>query len=51
MGAGQTQIETSFREAIRIAKQQKAISLMERAEATYAEYRGQKASGFGGGGF
>ena len=43
-----TQIEASFREAIRIAKEQKSISLAKRAEATYAEYRRQKASGLGG---
>jgi len=32
-------------EAIRIAKEQKSVSLERRAEATYAEYRRQKASG------
>jgi serine/threonine protein kinase len=51
MGAEQTEIESSFREAIRIAKEQKSISLEKRAEATYAEYRKQKASGSGGRGF
>jgi predicted ATPase len=51
MGADETQIETSFREAIRIAKEQKSVSLEKRAEATYAEYRRQKASGSGGRGF
>jgi predicted ATPase len=51
MGAEQTQIEGSFREAIRIAKEQKSVSLQKRAEATYAEYRRQKASGSGGRGF
>ena len=51
MGADETQIEASFREAIRIAKEQKSISLAKRAEATYAEYRRQKASGLGGRGF
>ena len=50
-GAEETQIEVSFREAIRIAKEQKSISLEKRAEATYAEYRRQKASGLGGRGF
>jgi hypothetical protein len=45
MGADETQIETSFGEAIRIAKQQKSVSLEKRAKATYAEYRHQKASG------
>ena len=51
MGADETQIEASFCEAIRIAKEQKSISLEKRAEATYAEYRRQKASGLGGRGF
>jgi hypothetical protein len=50
-GAEETQIEASFGEAIRIAKQQKSVSLEKRAEATYAEYRLQKASGSGGRGF
>ena len=48
MGADESQIEASFREAIRIAKEQKSISLEKRAEATYAEYRRQKASALGG---
>jgi hypothetical protein len=43
-GADETKIETSFRKAIRIAKQQKSVSLEARAETTYAEYRRQKAS-------
>ena len=51
MGADETQIEASFFKAIRIAKEQKSISLATRAEATYAEYRRQKASGLGGRGF
>jgi len=51
MGADETQIEASFREAIRIAKEQKAVSLEKSAQATYAEYRRQKASGSGGRGF
>jgi predicted ATPase len=50
-GADQTQIEASFCEAIRTAKQQKSVSLANRAEATYAEYRRQKASTVGGRGF
>jgi predicted ATPase len=50
-GADETQIEASFCEAIRIAKEQKSVSLEKRAEATYAEYRRQKASGSGGHGF
>ena len=48
MGADETQIEASFGEAIRIALGQKSVSLEKRAEATYAEYRRQKASGSGG---
>ena len=43
MGADETEIEVSFCEAIRIAKEQKSTSLAKRAEATYAEYRRQKA--------
>ena len=48
IGADETQIEKAFREAISIAKEQKSVSLETRAEATYAEYRRQKASGLGG---
>jgi predicted ATPase len=51
LGAEETQIEASFGEAIRIAKEQKSVSLEKRAEATYAEYRRQKASALGGRGF
>jgi hypothetical protein len=51
VGAEETQIETSFGEAIRIAKEQKSVSLEKRAEETYAEYRRQKATGSGGRGF
>jgi predicted ATPase len=51
LGGDETQIEASFREAIRIAKEQKSVSLEKRAEATYAEYRRQKASRSGGRGF
>ena len=36
MGADETQIEASFCEAIRIAREQKSISLEKRAEGTYA---------------
>jgi hypothetical protein len=50
-GAKEAQIEASFCEAIRIAKDQKSISLEKRAEATYAEYRRQKASASEGRGF
>jgi hypothetical protein len=51
MGAEESQIEVSFGEAIRIAKEQKSVSLGKRAEATYAEYRRQKASAPGARGF
>jgi hypothetical protein len=48
IGADETQIEASFCAAIRIAKEQKSISLEKRAEGTCAEYRGQKARASGG---
>ena len=51
IGGEETQIEASFAAAISTAKQQKSVSLEKRAEATYAEYRRQKASGSGEGGF
>ena len=51
IGADEAQIETSFCAAIRIAKEQKSVSLEKRADASYAEYRRQKASGSGGRGF
>ena len=51
VGAEEAQIEASFCEAIRIAKVQKSVSLEKRAEATFAEYRRQRASGSGGRGF
>jgi hypothetical protein len=51
MGAEETQIEASFCAAISTAKQQKSVSLEKRAEATYGEYRRQKASGSAGRGF
>jgi hypothetical protein len=50
-GADETHIEASFCKAMRIAKEQKSVSLEKRAEATYAEYRRQKASASGGRGF
>ena len=43
----EAQIEASFREAIRIAREQKAISVEKRAEASYAEYRREKAGALG----
>jgi predicted ATPase len=48
MGADEMRIEASLRAAIKTAKEQKSISLVKRAEATYAEYRRQKASALGG---
>jgi len=48
IGAKETQIEASFCEAIRIAREQRSISLAKRAQATYAEYRRQRASAPGG---
>jgi predicted ATPase len=42
IGAEANQIEVSLCEAIRIARDQKSSSLATRAEATYAEYHGQK---------
>jgi len=51
MGAEEAQIEASFREAIRIAREQKSVSLEKRAKGSYAEYRRQKASGSEGRGF
>ncbi len=47
----ETQIEASFCEAIRIAREQKSVSLEKRAKGSYAEYRRQKASGSEGRGF
>jgi hypothetical protein len=47
MGAEETQIEACFVEAIGIAREQKATSLLARAETTYAEYRRQKARASG----
>src|SRR5580704_19240262 len=41
MGAQETQIDASFCAAIRIAREQKSISLAKRAEETYSEYRRQ----------
>jgi tetratricopeptide (TPR) repeat protein len=51
LGAEELQIEASFCEAMRIAHEQKSVSLEKRARASYAEYRRQKASGSGGRGF
>jgi predicted ATPase len=51
MGAEETQIEASFCAAISTARKQKSVSLQKRAEASYAEYRRQKASASEGRGF
>jgi tetratricopeptide (TPR) repeat protein len=51
LGADETRIEASLCTAIRIANEQKSVSLEKRAEATYAEYRRQKASASGGRGY
>jgi predicted ATPase len=51
LGADETQIEASLCTAIRIAKEQKSVSLQKRAESTYAEYRRQRANASGGRGF
>jgi hypothetical protein len=43
VGADESQIEASFCTAIKIAREQKSVSLEKRAERTYAEYRTLKA--------
>ena len=43
MDADEMQIEASLCAAIRIAREQKSISLEKRVEGTYAEYRRRKA--------
>jgi len=47
IGADEIQTETSFCEAIRIAKEQKSVSLAKRAEESYAGYRRQKGEALG----
>ena len=42
MGAGETQIEVSFCNAIRIAKEQKSVSLEKRVEAPAQNIGGKK---------
>ena len=42
LGADGAKIDNAFGEAVSIAKQQKSISLIKRAEASYAEYLCQK---------
>ena len=49
--ADEAQIEASFHEAIRTAREQKSVSLEKRAEETYEEYRRQKAGASGVSGF
>jgi predicted ATPase len=51
LGADETKIETSFQAAIRIAKEQKSVSLEKRTEVSFADYRRQKVSASGGRGF
>ena len=51
LGADELRIEASFCKAIRIAKEQNSVSLEIRAEATYAEYRRQKATASAGSNF
>jgi predicted ATPase len=51
LGGKGTEIEASFCEAIRIAKEQKSVSLAKRAEGIYGEYRRQKVSASAGRGF
>jgi len=45
MGADENAIEASFDKAIRIAREQKSVPLVTRAEASLAEYRHQKRTG------
>jgi hypothetical protein len=45
MGADEANIQASLCAAIRIAKEQKSVSLEKRAEATYAEYVAKKRAG------
>jgi serine/threonine protein kinase/tetratricopeptide (TPR) repeat protein len=45
IGAAEAQIEASFCAAIKIAREQKSVSLARRAEASYTEFLGQKAGG------
>jgi tetratricopeptide (TPR) repeat protein len=51
VGADETDVEASFREAISTSREQKSISVEKCTEATYAEYRRQKASLSGDKGF
>jgi hypothetical protein len=51
LGAEEAQIDASFCEAIRIAREQKSIFLEKRAEGAHAEYRRQKMNALGERGF
>jgi len=51
IGADESQIDGSFREAIRTAREQKSISLAKPAEESYAEYCRQRGSAKRGIGF
>ena len=51
IGAEEAQIDASFCEAIRIAREQKSIFQEKRAEGAYAEYRRQKMNASGERGF
>jgi adenylate cyclase len=51
VNADGNQIEASFCAALKIAREQKSVSLEKRAERTYAEYRAQKADALAGKGF
>jgi hypothetical protein len=51
VGAEERKIEASFCQAIRIAREQKSVSQLKRAEGTYAEYRRQKTNAPGEPGF
>ena len=51
LGADETQIEASFCEAMKIAREQKSVSLEKRAARTHAEYGAQKAGALAGKGF
>jgi len=45
IAADEAQVEDSFQAAIRVAREHKSISQEKRAQATYTEYRRQKARG------
>jgi tetratricopeptide (TPR) repeat protein len=51
IGVEEAQIEASFCEATRIAREQKSVSMAKRAEGTYAEYRRLKMIASEGRGF